>query len=91
MEQMLIKSVAKDANVARVMIVGLPDEPGICLQIFSAWQSHINVDISSSRWAATAQGHHLHRPRRPRATTPWPPCRNTAIRSGPEAFPTIPA
>lgn len=46
MEQMLIKSVAKDANVARVMIVGLPDEPGIAFKIFSrVAKAHINVDI----------------------------------------------
>ena len=46
MEEMLIKSVAKDANVARVMIVGLPDEPGIAFKIFSrVAKAHINVDI----------------------------------------------
>ena len=46
MEEMLIKSVAKDANVARVMIVGVPDEPGIAFKIFSrVAKSHINVDI----------------------------------------------
>ena len=46
MEEMLIKSVAKDANVARVMIVGLPDEPGIAFKIFSrVAKAHVNVDI----------------------------------------------
>ena len=46
MEEMLIKSVAKDANVARVMMVGLPDEPGIAFKIFSRVAiAHINVDI----------------------------------------------
>ncbi len=46
MEEMLIKSVAKDANVARVMMVGLPDEPGIAFKIFSrVAKAHINVDI----------------------------------------------
>ena len=46
MEEMLIKSVAKDANVARVMIVGVPDEPGIAFKIFSrVAKAHINVDI----------------------------------------------
>lgn len=46
MEKMLIKSVAKDANVARVMIVGVPDEPGIAFKIFSrVAKAHINVDI----------------------------------------------
>ncbi len=46
MEEMLIKGVAKDTNVARVMIVGLPDEPGIAFKIFSrVAKAHINVDI----------------------------------------------
>jgi aspartate kinase len=46
MEKMLIKSVAKDADVASVMIVGLPDEPGIAFKIFSrVANAHINVDI----------------------------------------------
>ena len=46
MEKMLIKSVAKDSNVARVMIVGVPDEPGIAFKVFSrVAKAHINVDI----------------------------------------------
>lgn len=46
MEKMLIKSVAKDTNVARVMLVGIPDEPGMAFQIFSRIaKAHINVDI----------------------------------------------
>mgnify|MGYP000911678259 CR=1 FL=1 len=46
MEKMLIKSVAKDTNVARVMLVGIPDEPGMAFQIFSrVAKAHINVDI----------------------------------------------
>ena len=46
LEKMLIKSVAKDVNVARVMIVGIPDEPGMAFQIFSrVAKAHINVDI----------------------------------------------
>lgn len=46
MEKMLIKGVAKDTNVARVSIVGLPDEPGIAFKIFSrVANAHINVDI----------------------------------------------
>lgn len=46
MEKMLIKSVAKDTNVARIMIVGVPDEPGVAFQIFSrVAKAHINVDI----------------------------------------------
>lgn len=46
MEKMLVKSVAKDDNVARVMIVGIPDQPGMAFQIFSRIaKAHINVDI----------------------------------------------
>lgn len=46
MEKMLIKSVAKDTNVARVMVVGIPDQPGIAFQLFSrVAKAHINVDI----------------------------------------------
>lgn len=46
MEKMLIKSVAKDTTVARVMLVGIPDEPGMAFQIFSrVAKAHINVDI----------------------------------------------
>ena len=46
MEKMLIKGVAKDTNVARVTIIGLPDEPGIAFKIFSrVAKAHINVDI----------------------------------------------
>jgi len=46
MEKMMISSVAKDTNVARVMLVGVPDEPGIAFKIFSrVAQAHVNVDI----------------------------------------------
>ena len=46
MEEMLIKGVAKDTNVARVMIVGVPDEPGIAFKIFSrVAKAPVNVDI----------------------------------------------
>ena len=46
MEKMMISSVAKDCPVARVMLVGIPDEPGIAFKIFSrVAQAHINVDM----------------------------------------------
>ena len=46
MEKMMISSVAKDSHVARVMMVGIPDEPGIAFKIFSrVAKAHINVDI----------------------------------------------
>ncbi|MGI6403366.1 MAG: aspartate kinase [Oscillospiraceae bacterium] len=46
MEKMLIKGVAKDDNVARISLVGLPDRPGIAFKVFSVMASHnINVDI----------------------------------------------
>jgi len=46
MEKMLIKGVAKDDDVARIAVIGLPDKPGIAFKIFSALSSKkINVDI----------------------------------------------
>lgn len=46
MEKLLIKGVAKDENVARIAVIGLPDFPGIAFKIFSALaQRKINVDI----------------------------------------------
>ncbi len=46
MEKMLVKSVAKDEHVARISIVGLPDEPGIAFKVFSrVAKAHVNVDI----------------------------------------------
>ncbi|WMJ23618.1 aspartate kinase [Paludicola sp. MB14-C6] len=46
MEKMLIKGVAKDEDVARIAIIGLPDTPGIAYKIFSTLaQKKINVDI----------------------------------------------
>ena len=46
MEKMLIRGVAKDANVARISIVGLPDSPGIAFKVFSKLgQKKVNVDI----------------------------------------------
>lgn len=45
-EKMLVKGVAKDSNVARIAIVGVPDVPGIAFKIFSLLaQKKINVDI----------------------------------------------
>ena len=45
-EKMLVKSVAKDTDVATVAIVGLPDEPGIAFKVFSrVANAHINVDV----------------------------------------------
>ena len=46
MEEMLIKGVAKDAHVARVSVVGVPDSPGIAFKLFSrVAKAHVNVDI----------------------------------------------
>ena len=46
MEKMLIRGVAKDNNVTRVSIVGVPDTPGIAYKIFSLLSAkRINVDI----------------------------------------------
>ena len=46
MEKMLVKGVACDKHVARVSIVGVPDEPGVAFKLFSlVAKAHINVDI----------------------------------------------
>ncbi len=46
MEKMLIKGVAKDDDVVRISVVGLPDKPGIAFRIFSVLASKkVNVDI----------------------------------------------
>jgi aspartate kinase len=46
MEKMLIRGVARDNNVARISVIGVPDEPGIAFKIFSMLaQKRINVDI----------------------------------------------
>lgn len=46
MEKMLISGVAKDEDVARVSVIGVPDKPGYAFKIFSKLASKkINVDI----------------------------------------------
>lgn len=46
MENMLISGVAKDTNVARISIVGVPDRPGLAFKIFSKLAAKdVNVDI----------------------------------------------
>ena len=46
MEKTYVSGVAKDKNVARLAVVGLPDEPGIAFRIFSLMaKQRINVDI----------------------------------------------
>ena len=46
MEKMLISGVAKDTNVARISVVGVPDNPGLAFKMFSKLsQKNINVDI----------------------------------------------
>jgi aspartate kinase len=46
MEDMKISGIAKDSNVARLAIIGLPDEPGIAFKVFRALgNAKINVDI----------------------------------------------
>ncbi|MDR1003311.1 MAG: aspartate kinase [Oscillospiraceae bacterium] len=45
-EKMLISGVAKDTNVSKVSIVGVPDEPGFAFKIFSRLAAkNINIDI----------------------------------------------
>lgn len=46
MEKMLISGVAKDVNVARISVVGVPDEPGTAFKLFSRLAAKdINIDI----------------------------------------------
>lgn len=46
MEEMKISGIAKDTSVARIAIVGLPDEPGIAFRVFRALaNANVNVDI----------------------------------------------
>ena len=45
-EKMLIKGVARDNDVARISVVGVPDNPGIAFRLFSTLASQkIDVDI----------------------------------------------
>ncbi len=45
-EKMLITGVAKDEDVARVSVIGVPDRPGFAFKIFSKISAkNINVDI----------------------------------------------
>ena len=45
-ERMIISGVAKDAGIARITVVGVPDEPGVAFRVFSVMgKAKINVDI----------------------------------------------
>ena len=45
-EKMMISGIAKDEDVARVSIIGVPDRPGLAFKIFSKLAAkNINVDI----------------------------------------------
>ena len=46
LEKMLISGVAKDNDVARISIIGVPDKPGLAFKIFSKLAAKkVNVDI----------------------------------------------
>ena len=46
MEKMLVRGVAKDTNVARISIVGLPDTPGVAFRLFERLaKKKVNIDI----------------------------------------------
>lgn len=46
MEKMLISGVAKDTDVARISVTGIPDEPGLAFKMFSKLAAkNINIDI----------------------------------------------
>lgn len=45
-EEMKISGIAKDNNVARIAVVGVPDEPGVAFRVFNTMsRAKINVDI----------------------------------------------
>jgi len=45
-EEMKISGIAKDLNVARIAIIGLPDEPGVAFRVFRVMaNAKISVDI----------------------------------------------
>lgn len=45
-EKLLVRGVAKDENVARLAVIGVPDIPGIAFKIFSTLaKKKINVDV----------------------------------------------
>ena len=46
MEKSYISSVAKNVNIARIALIGVPNEIGTSFKVFSLLaQNHINVDI----------------------------------------------
>ena len=46
MEKMLISGVAKDTDVARISVIGVPNTPGIAFKMFSKLSAKdINIDI----------------------------------------------
>lgn len=46
MEKMLLRGVTKDADIARISVVGVPDTPGIAFKIFNILAGkQINVDV----------------------------------------------
>ena len=46
MEKPYVSGIAKDKNIARLALVGLPDKPGTAFRMFSALAKYkINVDI----------------------------------------------
>ena len=45
-EKLLVRGVAKDDDVARIAVVGLPDDPGVAFKVFTLMaKKKINVDI----------------------------------------------
>ncbi|MDR1464513.1 MAG: aspartate kinase [Oscillospiraceae bacterium] len=46
MEKMLVRGVTKDADTARISVIGVPDVPGVAFKLFSRLAAkNINVDI----------------------------------------------
>ena len=46
MEETKISGIAKDSNIARLALVGLPDVPGVAYRVFTALaKKNVNVDM----------------------------------------------
>ncbi len=57
LEKMLVSGVAKDTNVARISLLGLPDEVGLAFRIFSKLAARkVNVDLILQSISATGEG-----------------------------------
>ena len=70
-EEMKISGIAKDNDVARITIIGVPDEPGVAFKVFRALaKAKINVDIISVEGHEPHHRYQFHRSRRRHGNRP---------------------